>query len=179
MRDAGRDEHERTRAAGDERLAHCRFPPVPITDGTVDRLERQDGGLAFPDKKDFFADGTVDRLERQDVELAFHDIEDFFADGVHMRADIKSRSDDDLERRCRRRIVHGHLDCRVETAPGYPAPRTGWQDSSGRHQARVAILVIGRVVMIGGVAPGGMAGRTWEATQALWAASDSHSSVTW
>jgi len=26
------------------------------------------------------SDGTVDRLERKDVELAFHDIEDLFAD---------------------------------------------------------------------------------------------------
>ena len=41
--------------------ARCRFPPMPITDG------------------------TVDRLERENVELAFHDIEDLFADGVHAR----------------------------------------------------------------------------------------------
>jgi len=41
------------------------------------------------------------------------------------------------------------------------------------------MLVIGRVVIVGGVAPGGMAGATWPANQARWAASDSQSSVTW
>jgi hypothetical protein len=72
-------------------------------------------------------DGPVDRLEGEDVEFAFYDVENLFADGVHVRADIKPRPDDDLERRCQRRIVGGHLDRGVETAAGYPAARAGWQ----------------------------------------------------
>ena len=59
-----------------------------------------------------------------------------------------------------RRITGGSLDATVKMTMDYPASRTGRQDRTSRHQARVAILVIGRVVMTGGAAPGGMAGRT-------------------
>ncbi len=123
MRDSGRHEHECARAAGDHRLARFRFPPMPI------------------------ADRPVDRLEGEDVKLAFNDVEDLFANGVHMRADIKPWPDDDLETRCQRRIVGGHLDRSVEAAADYPAPATRRMYNTGGHQARVAIVVIGRVVM--------------------------------
>ena len=96
------------------------------------------------------ADCPVDRLERQDVKLAFNDVEDLFADGVHMCADIKPWSDDDLERRCQRRIFACHLDRSVEAAADYPAPATWRVHNTGGHQARVAIVMIGRVVIIGG-----------------------------
>ena len=43
---------------------------------------------------------------------------------------------------------------------------------------RITVLVIGRIVIVGGVASGGIVGTTWVSYQALCASSESQSSVT-
>ena len=63
-----------------------------------------------------------------------------------------------------------------EAAALEPTPGSGI-GVGGTGQA-VTVLVIGRIVIVGGVASGGIVGTTWVSYQALCASSESQSSVT-